>query len=79
MVITSANNSHLIPQLWTEPPSQLTHESSRECWVGTDLTVDLDKSLHHDLGDFGPGQGILQAISQENQQRQGLAQLVWAG
>ena len=50
--------------------ARLTHES---CWVvdvSADLSVNFDESLHDDLGDFGVGQSVLQAIAQENHQRQ---------
>ena len=42
---------------------KLTHES---CWVvdiSADLSVDLDESLHDNLGDFSVGQSVLQTIT----------------
>lgn len=61
----------------------LTHESGGEVRIGAHFAVDLDQTLHHDLGDLGVGQGVLQAVTQEDDQRQGLAQLVgslgWTG
>jgi len=56
-----------------------THESS---WVGgirADLAVDLDETLHDNLGHLGAVESVLKTISQEDQQRQRLAQLVWTG
>lgn len=56
----------------------LTHESRGEVGVCADLAVDLDQTLHHDLGHLGVGQGVLQPVTQEDDQRQRLTQLVWA-
>lgn len=58
--------------------NKLTHESSGEVGVGADLAVNLDQALHHDLCDLGVGQGVLQAVAQEDHQGQRLTQLVWS-
>jgi len=54
------------------------HETSRVCLVGTYTTIDLDQSLHHDLGDVRVIERILETISEENGEGQAFAQLVWA-
>jgi len=56
--------------------AELTHEASGVGGVGADLSVDLHQTLHDDLGHLGAVQGVLQAISQEDQQGQRLTQLV---
>mgnify|MGYP007046642641 FL=1 len=55
------------------------HEASREGRVGSDLTVDLDVLLHQDSLDLSAVQSVLQSVSQENDQRQRLSQLVGTG
>lgn len=42
---------------------KLTHETSWIIGVGADLAVDLDQTLHHDLGDFIVVQGVLESIT----------------
>lgn len=68
-----SRNSSEISQL----ERTLTHESSWEVDVGADLSVDFDETLHDDLCDFRVGQSVLEAITQEDDEWQGLAQLVW--
>jgi hypothetical protein len=46
----------------------LTHESSWIIDVGSDLSVDFDVSLHDNLLGLGVVQGVLQAVTQENDQ-----------
>jgi len=41
-------------------------ESSGVSSVGSDLAVDLDESLHNDLGDLVSGESIFQSVSQQN-------------
>ena len=53
------------------------HESSGEGSIGSDLSVDFDNALHQDHGDFLVGQGILEAISEDDDQRKALSELVW--
>lgn len=48
---------------------ELTHESSWVVGVGTDFTVNFDKPLHYDFGDFGVIQGVLETVTKENNQR----------
>lgn len=52
------------------------HEAGREVGVGANLTVDLDEALHDDAGDLALVQGILQAVTQKNDQGQALTELV---
>lgn len=58
---------------------KLTHVSSRVVRIGADLAVNLDQTLHDDLGHLGVGEGVLETVTQENDQRQRLAQLVRTG
>lgn len=60
-------------------PRKLTHETSREAVVSADLVVDLDKTLHKDSLDFAAVKGVLETVSQENDERQALAGLVGTG
>lgn len=53
------------------------HESSWEVDVGADLSVDFDETLHDDLGDLSVGERVLETVTQEDDEWQGLAQLVW--
>lgn len=61
------------------PSTQLTHVASGIGGVGADLSIDLNQALHDDLGDLGAIEGVLQAVSQEDQQGQRLTELVWTG
>ena len=53
------------------------HEAGGVCGVGADLAVDLDETLHEDGLNLASIEGILQSISQEYDQRQRVAELVW--
>lgn len=59
--------------------SILTHEPSRVGDVGADLAVDLDEPLHADLLHLISGQGVLEAVPQEDDEGQALPQLVGTG
>jgi len=51
-------------------------ESSGVCSVGSDLSIDLDKSLLDNLGHFSSVKSVSQSISQQNDERKALSQLV---
>lgn len=52
------------------------HEASRVCLVGTDLSVDLDQSLHDDRVRLATSQGVLETVAKDQVEREGFAQLV---
>jgi len=52
------------------------HESNRVVGVSAHLAVDLDQTLHEDLLDFLLCQRILEAIAEDQDQRQALTELV---
>jgi len=53
------------------------HEASWIGVVGSDLAVNLDQALSANLDCFLIGQSVLETVSQEDDGRQALAQLVW--
>jgi hypothetical protein len=55
------------------------HQPSGEGGVGADLAVDLDKALHEDSVDLAGVERILQAVAEEDDKRQGVAELVRTG
>ena len=55
------------------------HETSREGGVGTDLTIDLDQTLHQDRLDFTTVKSVLQTVTDEDDQRQTFTGLVRTG
>lgn len=55
------------------------HESSRVVHVGADLAVNLNVAFLHDHLDLVVGEGIFEAVSEENNEWEALAKLVWAG
>ena len=55
------------------------HETGRVGRIGARLAVDLDEPLHEDVLDLLASQRILEAVAQQDDQRQALAQLVGAG
>lgn len=52
------------------------HESSREVRISSDLSVNLDVLLNADNLSLATSQGVLQAVSQDENERQALSQLV---
>ena len=52
------------------------HEAGREVRVGADLAVDLDKTLHHNVGNLTAGERVFQAVAEEQHQRKALTELV---
>jgi len=58
---------------------QLTHETSREGRVGTDLTINLDQTLHQDGLDLTTVESVLETVTDENDQRKTLTLLVGTG
>ena len=52
------------------------HESSGVGSVGTDLTVDLDETLHKDVLDLLSVEGVLQTVAHQDDQGQALTELV---
>lgn len=55
----------------------LTHKTSRIIGIGANLSIDLDQALHHDLSNLAIGQGILQPITEEDNQRERFPEFVW--
>ena len=54
------------------------HESCGEGGIGAHLAVDLDQTLVDDLCHLRTGQGVLQLVTEDEDDRQGLAKLVWS-
>lgn len=52
------------------------HKASWVCRVCSDLSIDLDKSLHDNLGDFSAVQGILKSVSEEDNERKAVSLFV---
>ena len=52
------------------------HQSSGESGVGADLAVNLDKTLHEDGLDLTSIEGVLQAVSEEDDQQERVAEFV---
>jgi hypothetical protein len=52
------------------------HESSGVGSVGTDLTIDLDETLHKDVLDLLSVEGVLQTVADQDDQGQALTELV---
>lgn len=52
------------------------HESGGVAWLGSDLVVDLDETLSGDGQDFSSSQGVLESVSQQDDQGERLADLV---
>jgi hypothetical protein len=55
------------------------HEAGGVGRIGADLAVNLDETLHEDGLDLARVEGVLQAISEEDHQRQRVAKLVRTG
>jgi len=55
------------------------HETSGVSGVGSDLVVNLDKSLHEDRLNLTAVKSVLQTVSEENNQRKRLSKLVGTG
>mmetsp|Transcript_10658 Transcript_10658/g.17650 ORF Transcript_10658/g.17650 Transcript_10658/m.17650 type:complete len:201 (+) Transcript_10658:305-907(+) len=52
------------------------HETRWEVVVGSDLSVDLDTTFHANLHALLVGEGILEAVTEDNRDREALTQLV---
>lgn len=61
--ISVNNYSHTVERTARGNFAKLTHETSWIIGVGADFAVDLDQTLHHDLGDLVVVQGILETIT----------------
>lgn len=59
--------------------SERTHEAGGVGLVGANLAVNLNKTLLEDGGDLLAGEGVLEAVAQEDGERKRLAELVRAG
>ena len=55
------------------------HESSRVVHVRSDLSIDLDEPLSHNQSNLASGQGVLEPVSEEEDEWQALARLVGSG
>lgn len=47
----------------------LTHKTSRIVGINANLSIHLNQALHDDLSNFAISQGILQSITQKDNQR----------
>ena len=45
------------------------HEAGGVCGIGANFSIDLDEALHKNHGDLLAGDGVLQSISEEDDQR----------
>jgi len=54
------------------------HEATGEVGIGANLAVDFDETLHQDLLYLLFGQGVLETVAQNQNERQALTQLVGA-
>jgi len=52
------------------------HEAGWVSGICSHFPVDLDESLHDDLGDFPAIEGVLQSVSKEHNKRQAVPLLV---
>lgn len=57
----------------------LTHESGREVSVNAHFAVDLDAAVHHDDLNLAAGQRVLEAVAEQHNERNRLAELVGTG
>ena len=55
------------------------HQSSGESGVGANLAINLDKALHEDGLDLTSIEGVLEAVSEEDDERKRVAELVRTG
>jgi hypothetical protein len=55
------------------------HQAGGEGGVGADLAVDLDEALHEDGVDLTAVERILETVAEEDDERQGVAELVRTG
>jgi len=55
------------------------HKTGREFHVGADLAVNLDEALHDNHLNLLVGQGVLEAVTQQDRERKALAKLVGTG
>lgn len=55
------------------------HEAGGVGHVGADLAVDLDEALHEDGAGLAEVEGVLEAVAEEDNQRQAVAKLVRTG
>lgn len=60
------------------PNIERTHEAGGKVLGGADLAVDLHQALLDNLQHLGSGQGILEAVAQQDGERQALSALVRA-
>lgn len=80
MVMTSKRYTKIIPlYIKTGCIFRLTHEAGGIGGISAHLAVNLDQTLHDNFGHLSAVQSVLETVSQEDQQRQRLAQLVWTG
>lgn len=55
------------------------HEAGRVGHIGADLAVNLDETLHHDGLGLAVVEGVLEAVAQEDDQREAFSLLVGSG
>jgi hypothetical protein len=55
------------------------HVASRVCGICSNFAIDFDVSLHNDLLNFAAIEGVLQTISDEDDERKTVAELVRTG
>lgn len=54
----------------------LTHKAGGKVDVGADLAVNLDGTLHHNLGDLIASEGVLESVSEHDDKGKRLSELV---
>jgi len=52
------------------------HEACRVCGIGSNFSIDLDQALHDDLLDLAAIEGILEAVADEDDEGEAIAELV---
>jgi hypothetical protein len=76
----TVSNTILSPPPPSRPKNNLlkllTHETDGEGVVGTDLAVDLQETLLDDLLSLLAGQGVTKTVAEENDNGEGLTELV---
>lgn len=78
MVMTSRQEIQLIKQLDNFQKDKITHESGRVVGIGADFSVNLYEPLHDNLGNVSIVQGILETVTEENNQGQWFPKFVRA-
>lgn len=57
----------------------LTHKTSRIVGISANLSINFNQALHYNLSNLAISQGILQSITEEDNQRERFPEFVWTG